>query len=263
MKQIRDLGFVLSDVIDGEEISPGHVPLGLLKEFADDVGRFVAGSKKDVQAASLVVAIREGSLELDVSHVDATLPVWTDLNVLKDPRSLQDIDPQRAAIVQKWQAQARKYPNRRVLIREASDGSSNSRVLLTVTTETDFRAKDAGSWVNIERYIKGKVVDMGGASAVNLHVRMEDGATLKIDATEEELRREEENHLYRSVLLRVNVEENLSTGELRNARFIAFAPYRPKFDAAEFEEMTRRGSLAWRDVDNATDWVDELRGGSE
>jgi hypothetical protein len=33
-----------------------------------------------------------------------------------------------------------------------------------------------------------------------------------------------------------------------------------KFDQDEFDEMVRKGTEAWKDVGNATEWVEDIRG---
>lgn len=35
----------------------------------------------------------------------------------------------------------------------------------------------------------------------------------------------------------------------------------PTYNEAEFKQMVRRGTAAWTDVPDATDWVEDLRGG--
>jgi hypothetical protein len=48
--------------------------------------------------------------------------------------------------------------------------------------------------------------------------------------------------------------ENIRTGQFRKARLIHFAPYRPRFDSDAFDEMVRKGTQAWKGVDNPTEW---------
>jgi hypothetical protein len=36
----------------------------------------------------------------------------------------------------------------------------------------------------------------------------------------------------------------------------------PTFDPEAFDKMTRKGREAWKDVPDASKWVDELRGGA-
>jgi hypothetical protein len=68
--------------------------------------------------------------------------------------------------------------------------------------------------------------------------------------------------LYRDALLHITAEENLTTGKLRFPRLLAFEAHQPAYDESEFQEMVRRGTSAWAGVQNATEWVEGLRGGS-
>jgi hypothetical protein len=72
---------------------------------------------------------------------------------------------------------------------------------------------------------------------------------------------EEQNRLYRSTLLHISAEENMLTGALRNPVLLAFEAHQPAYDEAEFQQMVRRGTAAWSDVRNATEWVEGLCGG--
>lgn len=50
-------------------------------------------------------------------------------------------------------------------------------------------------------------------------------------------------------------------GPLGSSRLPAFEAHQPTYDEAELRQMVRRGTAAWSDVPNATDWVEDLRGG--
>ena len=52
------------------------------------------------------------------------------------------------------------------------------------------------------------------------------------------------------------------TRELRNAHLVEFVEYAPSVNEDELARLTRRGANAWKDVPNATTWVDEMRGGT-
>ena len=69
------------------------------------------------------------------------------------------------------------------------------------------------------------------------------------------------NRLYKPAMLRIRAEYNVLSQELRNAILLEFVEYAPRVDEAELERLTRRGVNAWKDVPDATAWVDELRGG--
>jgi hypothetical protein len=132
-----------------------------------------------------------------------------------------------------------------------------------INAETDYRSDDADQWVRVERYVRGEVQDLGGATRANAHVRLPDGKLLTVATDRDVLRSDKTNRLYKPALLRVRAQYNVLTQELRDAELIEFVEYSPKFDEQSFERLTRRGTEAWKGVDNASEWVDDLRGGDE
>ncbi len=90
---------------------------------------------------------------------------------------------------------------------------------------------------------------------------MENGVTITVSSNQDILLKEDRNRLYRPALLHVTAEENLANGELRNLRLIAFADYEPTYDESAFNRMVERGTIAWADVPDAAQWVENLRGG--
>ena len=256
MEPLNALRFAVSDRINDAEVGPRHVPLSLLGDFQKDVSEFLRGSARDVDASEVLVSVEEGSLALVASGLIAATTLWADLERLQSPDSLNLIDAKRAAVVERWQAAARLSPHRKYQVAD----TAAARVGLSVDASTDFRRVDE-VWVTVEKYVHGKVLDWGGKTKPNVHLEMSDGAVLKISAAQKLLAQEEQNHLYRTVLLHISAEENLLTGALRNPVLLAFEAHQPVYDEAEFQQMVRRGTAAWSDVSDATDWVDDLRGG--
>ena len=63
--------------------------------------------------------------------------------------------------------------------------------------------------------------------------------------------------------VRVSAEHKLVTRQHRNANPIEFVAYAPRFDEAEFERLTDLGRQAWKDVPDASAWVESLGGSAE
>ena len=63
--------------------------------------------------------------------------------------------------------------------------------------------------------------------------------------------------------LRISAEYNLAARQHRNAKLIEFVDYAPRFDEAEFERLTDLGRQAWKDVPDASAWVESLGGSAE
>ena len=133
---------------------------------------------------------------------------------------------------------------------------------VVINSESDYHADDADQWVQVERYIRGEIQDLGGSTKANAHVKLPDGRTLKVTAERDVLRDDSVNRLYKIAMLRIKAEYNVLTRDLRNARLVEFVEHSTKVDEDELARLTRRGANAWKDVPDATAWVDELRGGS-
>lgn len=257
MNPINELRFSLSDRINGSEIGPARVPLALLGQFQLDVSDFLKGSSRDVDLMQVQIAVQEGSLAFIASGLLAAESLWADLERLKHPESLDQVDPKRAAVVERWQAAARQFSYRAYSI---SDGGVKE--FIRVDSQSDFRRAREETWVIVEKYLYGRVVDWGGKTKANVHLELESGVTLTIAAAHDILRKEDRNRLYRPALLHVTAEENLRSGELRNLRLIAFEQYEPTYDESEFKRMVERGTQAWAEVQDASAWIEELRGGT-
>lgn len=251
----RKLRFKLHEKIGETEVTPDAVPLVLLKQFADEVGKFLGGSKRELNLSEFPVAIVKGSLEIAAEGLPEDLSVWGDLDRLDQEDSLQDIDRLRATVVRQWQDAARSRPSRSYAI--ARDGNN----AITVSSRSAFRDSSKSRWIRSERYLRGALFESGGKEAPNVHLQLADGKTLVIKASRDQLRDDKENRLYHQVLARVDVEQNLDTGELRDARLIRFEDYHPAFDPDAFAAFVDEGGKAWRDVGDPVEWVRAQRGG--
>lgn len=256
MKPANELRFSLTDRIDGAEIGPARVPLAMLGKFQAEVADFLKGSSRDVDPNQVFIAVEEGSLTLAASELSAATSLWRDLNLLENGDALDEIDPKRATVVEVWQAAARQFPQRSYSI-----GKSVQRSIVRVSAQTNFRRVSEDAWVTVEKYVHGKIVDMGGKSKPNVHLELQNGVLITIASGQELLAQEEQNRVYRPALLHITAEENLRTGELRKLTLLSFEQYEPAYDDSEFKRMVERGTRAWADVTYAEDWVEELRGG--
>lgn len=258
MAKKRKLFFSVSDQADGHDVTPETVPLGLLKDFVRDVAAFVRGGDKEIDSSDLLVSVVKGSLALQ-SHEELPegLAIWHDIERLSSGR-LDGVDPKRASVAEKWRLEAIKRPSRTFRISD----TANTNVV-AINANTFFINEIRSNWIFVERYLSGTVEDFGGATAPNIHLRLDDGSSLKIDATRQQIREQELNPVYHTVVMRVELEEDLVTGEKRNARFLGFAGYDPRIDDDEYERAIEAGQAAWKDVGDAADWVRKIRGGKE
>lgn len=254
MNPINELRFALSDSINDVEVGPKHVPLALLGEFQKDVKEFLNGSGRDIDPKQVMVSIEEGSLALWVSGVLAAASLWADIEHLQSSNSLNLIDAKRANVVERWQNAALSNPHRRYVVADRS-----SQVSFFVDLSSNYRRPEE-VWARVEKYLYGTVTDLGGKTNANVHLQVA-GEALTIAASQDLLAKEQQNHLYRQILVRVTAEENLFTGALRNFNLLSFESYQPRYDDDEFKRMVERGTQAWADIPDSSAWVESLRGG--
>ena len=256
MNPINQLRFTVNDRIDSIDVSPAHVPLSLLGEFQKDVVEFLKGSSRDVDPSKVMVSLEEGSLALVAGGLTLAYSLWSDIEHLQSSDSLNLIDPKRAIVMERWQNTAQKKPNRHYSISEAS-----SHISLSIDSSSNFQ-RIQETWVYVEKYLHGKVVDMGGKTKANVHIELENGESLTIATTQDLLEQLEQNRLYRPALLHITAEENLSTGKLRNYKLLAFENYQPSYNESEFNTMVERGTKAWEGIPDGNLWLETLRGNS-
>lgn len=246
----------MSDQSAGYEASPERVRLAALADFSYEVQVFLRGEGREIDTAQLEVAVVKGSLAIETAPIALAPTLFRDLQLLQSSELLDNLDGKRREIVQKWQKAARG--SRQQVFKIAASFLDRPVV---IGPSTDFRADDADQWVQVERYVRGEIMDLGGIGKANAHVKLPDGSTLTISTDREVLRADKFNRLYKQAMLRINAQYNVVTQELRDARLIEFVEYAPRFDEDAFARMTKRGAQAWKDVEDASAWVEDQRGG--
>lgn len=253
--EAQRITLAMTDDSAGYDASPARVRLAALADFTRDVSEFLAGDGREVNVGELDVAIQSGSVVIETVPILSAPVLFRDLRLMLSTPLLDGLDAKRRKVVERWQKAARKV------------GGATYRVTVPfldrpvlVTAQSDYRSDDADQWVRVERYVRGEIMDLGGATRPNAHVKLPDGRTLTVAAPRELLAAEERNRLYKPAMLRIRAQYNVLTQELRNAELIEFVEYAPRFDAEAFERMTRRGAERWKDVPDAAAWVDQLRG---
>jgi hypothetical protein len=255
--EAQRITIALIDNTAGFEATPDRVRLGDLVDFSKDVAIFLRGEDKEVDTKTLEVAVRRGSLALETAPLMFAPKLFRDLRTLLGGELLDSLDAKRREVMERWQKVARQ--SKQIAYRISAPFLDRS---IDINSESDYHADDADQWVQVERYIRGEIQDLGGVTKANAHVKLPDGRTLNVTAEREVLRDDTVNRLYKLAMLRIKAEYNVLTRELRNARLVEFVEYAPSVNDDELVRLTRRGANAWKDVPNATTWVDELRGGT-
>lgn len=251
--------FVLEDIIDGVSMSPSSIDLSRFHKFNQDVVRFVSGSQR-LSLEGVRVQITNGSYRLIVMPtVLIATAIEPDLVRLGEQHALGEIDPARAEVMQAWQSESRERECLRISILPV--GLAAGRI--EVSRKSDFRIFRDETWVKVERYEFATVIDMGGAKKATVTVRFDGSNNLVVlGATQDYLKEQHDNLLYKKALVHFHAEMNTRTGKLRAPELIAFADYGSRYDPAALDKFEEEGRKAWADVSDPAAWVREIRGGA-
>lgn len=198
--QLAELEFSVDDVIGGLPLTPESVDLPTLRGFLQEVEALVKGDVPGTPLADSRMRIEKGSVKLVVLVAQLlAADVEADLSKLQQTGDLDVIQPKRAQILEQWQQRVRRSPKR-----VYSVATANLRHPIRITNTTQFQHGSENSWVAVEKYLSGKVVNAGGKQDPNVHLVLADTEqSVRIDATEKQLAAEKENQLYKNVTVRV------------------------------------------------------------
>ena len=258
MSTFETISFRMEDRVGGVEVTPETIGFARFNRFNKEVEDFIKGGERDIQLDEVRVAVEPGSYLLKlVLPLAIAQMVQPDVQRMESGMVLDGMNPARQTIVKSWQKQARNYPELKISI----ESTENRFRPVTISNKTDYHEKSENIWVTTEKYLTGLVQDMGGKTSANVHLKIVGHPKLLVLASSEEyLRSQKENMLYHNVQVRVLAEQNIQTRELRNVRLIEFAGKPSSYNEEELNKAIEKGTRAWADVGNITDWVAEQRG---
>lgn len=255
--RVKQFSFSMTDKVDGQPLTPQNVDLPTLRGYLSDIETLIKGEAPGASANGTQVRIEEGSL-LIKALVPAILATGLaeDMVRLEATGDLDAIQPKRAQVIESWMSRAKRSEHRTYSIA----GAGLKRKLSITKSSPLAHAGDQG-WVNVEKYLTGKVVDLGGKQDPNVHLVLDKSEnTIMIAATEKQLAAERENQLYRKVNVRVRAEQNTRSKELRNMKLLEFLPRASEPDEEALRALWSKGRKAWGGVPSASEWVDNFRG---
>lgn len=196
--------FSLHGEFNGKPISPDNVDLLTLIRFGSEVSDLLQGDLERADLGKPKVTLSPGSLKLSivVPMIVAT-SFASDLKIFSETWDLDGIASKRAKVLEKWRAKS--SATQHYSLAYNNEG-------LTINSETLFRHRQKDLWGHTEKYLRGKVVDLGGKTNPNIHLVLSNNESLKIQALEEQLRGAD--YLYEEVTLEVRGREHLETGKL-------------------------------------------------
>ena len=250
------LYFSLKDVINGEQITPDNVPLKSIIELADSMNRFIFGKTKSTSEIS--VSVRKGSFAIVAPASQIISEAINDYRTIRETGTLDNIDPIRAKIIRDLQLKAQKGTDRIYTISDTDTAQSQNS--LVISKDTDYKTIRTDQWVPTETYMYGMVVDIGGKTKTNVHLVLENGDTIVLDADSKQIEEDEKNRIYHKQLVRITAEQNLETKKYRNEHLSDFVDYAPKYDEEQFNIISKKVQHSWADVVDILAWVEDARG---
>ncbi len=255
----KKLTFRVKDKVLGEEISIDNINLPLLNEFSGQVMTFIRGSKR-IDLNTVKAAVKTGSLVFEVENETGLLDeAFSDYERAFKYGNVSTLDPVRANVIETWQHEARSNPDRVYELLRGAFETTGEVDKIVIDEDTDFKqAKEL--WVPVEKYVYGRIFDLGGKKSANVHLELIGHGTLTISAEVAKLTEDKTNRLYQNQLVRIKAEQNIETQSLRNEKLVAFENYDPHFDEDEFAAFVRKGKRAWASIKDSNGWLEELRG---
>ena len=222
-----------------------------------EVIELIQGEAKRAEMGQPSVAIEDGSVKLVsiVASVVATA-FQADMETLARSADLDAISQKRAQIIETWQSRSTKSDSKR-RYSIVPNAERTDAVMVQINRESTFRHHQLDNWVRAEKYISGRVVDLGGKTKPNIHLVLPSNESLKIEASESQL--EGADYLYKTITLNVSAMEHIRTGELRDLRLIDVVRPLKEIDEDKLKSLWRKGRAAWAEITSPTEWVERLR----
>lgn len=253
MSERKTIDIVLRGDYRGEKISPYVIDIADLRELLEDVERLVSTENRK-KREKISLRLMEGSLAM---RVDASAhqinELVADLDHLSKTHSLVGLNPKRAKVIDKWYSRSLEG-----MI------SYNFNLIgedwgFDLSKETPIQPKD-DIWVESELYLFGEVTSAGGKIDPNIHLDTKEYGTVLISTTKDKLRDDDKNRNYKQYLIQVTCEQNLDSGEIRNAKFIDWVDYYPQYNENDLKQTTKAGEENWKNVYDSVDYIRKLRG---
>lgn len=252
------LYFSVEDLVSGKQTSPDNISLPLLQELTESMSKFIRGNSTKTNLNDISISVRSGSFALVADASPLVSDAINDYRIVKKTGSLDNIDSIRAKVLRSLQEKAKKNSNRIYTISDSDTPSESHGIIFT--SGTNYKTSRTDQWARTEMFMYGKVVDMGGKTKTNVHIVLDNGDMIVLDADSQKIADDSENRLYKDQLVKVSAEQNLETKRIKNVSLLEFVKYSPHFDEDEFDRISKEVEHSWADVPDIATWVEETRG---
>lgn len=239
--------------INGRELHPDTIEMSDLIAKLQEVEQFLSGSLTKKERGELVAKIKDGSIviDADTEGLNDDKGFIGDLVTLSEDFDINNIDPKRAEILEKWQNESYNFGIKTSLF------SDNWNLDLQVTEETEYKRTPPVILKN-RLHIFGVIHDMGGKNNVNIHIDTKKYGNITVSCTKKQIKGNEQK-LYSRVGVLIEAHQNMKTGELTNARLLEFLPEKSTDFENALEEFEAKSKKFWEDVEDPGTWVRNLR----
>lgn len=253
MIEKNSIEFIVRGSIGDKPISPENISIELLDSFTQDIQSLIK-SIPEAKKEDIIVSIEKGSFKIkSVLLLVALNSFVVDIQSLKATKNLNTINDKRSKIFESWLNKTKLTPNLEFeIIPFGYEG-------IKFNSDSNINRIDSDVWIESEVYLFGIVTDLGGASKPNIHLKTENGSIITIDCEKKDLESETSNRVYKPASIRVIANQNILSGEIKDAKFVSFEEYNETFDEVEFFESIEKGRNAWSDVSDHVEWVRNLR----
>lgn len=253
MAEENSIEFIVRGKNGDKPISPDNISIELLDSFTQDIQSLIK-SIPEAKKENITVSIEKGSFKIKSALLLIALNSFlVDIQSLKATNNLNSINDKRSKIFESWLNKSKSTPNLEFeIIPFGHEG-------IKFNSESNINRIDSDVWVESEVYLFGIVTDLGGASKPNIHLKTENGSIITIDCNKKDLESETENRVYKSASIRVIANQNILSGEIKDAKFVSFEEFDETFDEEAFLESIEKGRNAWSDVSDHVEWVRNLR----
>jgi hypothetical protein len=253
----QPLSFLLHDEMEGQPLTTRNIDLLTLHQFMGEVIELIQGEAKRAELGQPSVTIEDGSVKL-ISIVTPLVAAsfLADMETLARSEDLDAISPKRAQIIEAWQSRATRADSKR-RYGIVPNAERTDRGMVLVTRNSAYRHHQLDHWVRAEKYISGRVVDLGGKTKPNIHLVLPSGESIKVESSESQL--EGADYLYKPITLNVSAMEHIHSGELRDLRLIDVVRPLKEIDEDKLKSLWQKGRKAWAEITNPTEWVEHLR----
>ena len=226
-----------------QRVSIEHAPLKELHEIFNALYKFINDTSREVD--TVFVELQEGSV-----IVNAELPPATAVYVAQE---IEKKEYKRSNSLYTFISALERVSRTSGL---TADVSIDDHLTYVITPQqgAGLTLKEP-LWLKTELTIHGRIQDIGG-KCPNIHIITQQYGELIVDI---DIASAQSLTVYKSYTFNLTAEQNWDDpAELRNVKFVSVDLLPQQITLEQFIELEESN---WEDVDNALDWVANLRGG--